>query len=151
MARRYSGKKGKSGSKRPIKKATPSWLRYKPEEVEMLIVKLAKEGKTASEIGLLLRDTYGISYAKGVVGKKINKVLREKNLTKEIPEDVMALIKRSISLKKHIEKNPKDQAGKRGLILTESKIKSLVRYYKNIGRMPEGWKYDPKKVRMYVE
>ena len=60
MARKYSRKHGKSGSKKPLKKTLPVWLRYKPNEVELLITKLSKEGKNSSEIGVVLRDTYGI-------------------------------------------------------------------------------------------
>ena len=43
MARMHSRKKGKHGSKKPAKKSTPSWTRYKPKEIEMLIAKLAKD------------------------------------------------------------------------------------------------------------
>ena len=44
MARMYSGKRGKSGSKKPLKKTAPSWVRLSAKEAEMLIVKMAKEG-----------------------------------------------------------------------------------------------------------
>lgn len=54
MARIYSRKKGKSGSKRPIKRVKPSWVSYDAKVVEQLVVKLAKAGKTAAEIGLML-------------------------------------------------------------------------------------------------
>ena len=45
MARMYSRKRGKHGSKKPAKKTVPSWTRYKPKEIELIIVKHAKEGK----------------------------------------------------------------------------------------------------------
>ena len=60
MARMHSRKRGKAGSKKPMKKVLPLWVRYKSKELELLIVKLAKEGKTPSQIGVILRDTYGI-------------------------------------------------------------------------------------------
>ena len=44
----YSGKKGKSGSKKPIKRTKKVWLRYSDEEVEQLIIKLM-ETKTKRE------------------------------------------------------------------------------------------------------
>ena len=147
----HSRKLGRSGSKRPFRKQSPAWVRYKGKEVEMLITKLAKEGKTASEIGLIMRDTYGIPNVKEVTDKKINKILEEHKVLKEIPEDLMALIKKSIALRKHLEENHKDQGAKRGLILTESKIKRLVKYYKAHEKLPAGWKYDPRKIRLYVE
>lgn len=151
MARMHSRKKGKAGSKRPVKKKTPSWVIHGAKEVEMLIVKLAKAEKTPSQIGLILRDSYGVPDVKGVVGKKITKVLEAKKLLSKLPEDLMALIKKSIKLRKHIEANHKDESSKRGLILTESKIKRLVKYYKKTGKIAEDWKYQPDRVRMYLE
>ncbi|MBW2977429.1 30S ribosomal protein S15 [Candidatus Woesearchaeota archaeon] len=150
MARMHSRKKGKSSSKKPHKKSL-SWIRYKPKEIELLIVKLAKEGKTASQIGLTLRDTYGIPDTKKIVSKSISKILAEKKLSGKIPEDLMALIKKDIAVRKHLERNSKDETARRGLTLTESKIKRLAKYYKQTGKLPEEWKYDPKRVRFYIE
>jgi len=117
MARMYSRKHGKSGSKKPIKKVLPVWLRYKPNEVELLIAKFAKEGKNSSEIGILLRDTYGIPDVRTLCKKKISQILKEKNLTSEIPDDLLALIRKSVAVRKHLETNHKDETAKRGLIL----------------------------------
>ncbi|MBD3249215.1 30S ribosomal protein S15 [Candidatus Woesearchaeota archaeon] len=151
MARKYSRKKGKAGSHKPERKTAPSWIRYKPKEIEMLIVKLAKKGKTSSQIGIFLRDSYGIPSVKEVTKKKIQKILKENKITSEIPEDLMALIKRSIAIRKHLEENHKDESAKRGLILTESKLKSLARYHKRAGNLAEEWKYHPERIRLYVE
>jgi small subunit ribosomal protein S15 len=62
----------------------------------------------------------------------------------------MALIKRAVMIRKHIEENHKDMTGKRGLQLTESKIKRLVKYYKRTGVLDKTWKYDPEKVKLIV-
>ncbi|MBW3003490.1 30S ribosomal protein S15, partial [Candidatus Woesearchaeota archaeon] len=110
----HSRKRGKSGSKKPVKKAVPSWVRYKPKEAEMLIVKLAKEGKTPSQIGMVLRDTYGIPDIRTVMKKKISKILDEKKLLKQIPEDLMALMKKAIAVRKHLEANKQDKSAIRG-------------------------------------
>ena len=69
MARLYSGKKGRSGSTKPVRKVPPSWLKYKPAEVEKLVLKLAKEEKSSAEIGIILRDTYGIPNVKSITSK----------------------------------------------------------------------------------
>jgi len=151
MARMHSRDKGKSGSKKPSKKQVPSWIRYKPKEVEMLIVKLSKEGKTSSEIGMVLRDTYGVPDVKTLMGKKIGKILSEKNLIKQIPEDLMALMKKGIAVRKHLEANKQDKSAKRGMQLTDSKINRLVKYYKTTGKLPSEWKYDPNRLRLYIE
>ena len=150
MARMYSRKKGISGSKKPAEKSR-TWIRYKPNEVELLIVKLAKEGKSSSEIGTILRDTYGIPDTRFVAKKRITQVMKEKGVAKEIPEDLLNLIKRSVQLRKHLEDNKKDRTAGRGLKLTESKIKRLIDYYKETEVLPKDWKFDPKSIRMYAE
>ena len=151
MARMHSRVKGKSGSTKPIKKSIPSWVRYKPKEVEMLIIKLAKENNSPSKIGVLLRDEYGIPDSKMVTKKKITSLLKEKELLGQIPEDLLALIRKSIMVRKHLEENRQDKPAKRGLQLTESKINRLVKYYKKSKRLPKDWKYDPSKARLYIE
>jgi len=151
MARMYSRNKGKSKSIKPTRKTNQSWLTYKPKEVEMLVVKLSKEGKTASRIGLFLRDNYGIPSVKNITKKSITNILKEKKLSKEVPEDLMALIKKTVMLKKHLEKNHKDESAKRGVLLTESKIKRLVGYYKKSKKLPMTWKYDPEKIKLFIE
>ena len=151
MTRMHSKSKGKSGSKKPLKKTAASWIRYKPKEIELLILKLAKEGKTSSQIGLVLRDTYGIPDVKKITEKKITTILSEKKLMPTLPEDLTNLIKRDIALRKHLERNNKDETAKRGLTLTESKIKRLVKYYKQTGKLAEEWKYEPKRIRFYIE
>jgi small subunit ribosomal protein S15 len=151
MARTHSRAKGVSGSKKPVKKSVPGWIRYKPKEVELLIGKLAKEGKSPSQIGLYLRDTYGIPDVKTLAGKKITKILDEKKLLTVVPEDLRALIKKAALIRKHLEENKQDKPALLGLQLTESKIKKLVKYYKLSGRMPVAWKYDPNKASTYLE
>ncbi len=151
MARMHSRRKGRAGSKRPAKRTKPSWVSYSAKEVEMLIVKLAKEGKTASQIGLALRDNYGVPDIRKVIKRRVATVLKEKNLLPNIPEDLMALIRKNILIKKHIEQNKKDMTARRGLELTDSKIRRLVKYYKETRRLPADWKYDPKKIRLLIE
>ncbi len=151
MARMHSRDRGISGSKRPTRKSAPSWIRYKPKEVEMLIVKLGKEGYTSANIGVILRDSYGIPDVKEVTGKKISSILGEKGLLGEIPEDLMNVIKNNIKVRKHLEENKTDKVAKRGLQLAESKIKRLVKYYKGTGKLPKDWKYDPEKIRLLIE
>lgn len=151
MARIYSKKRGKSGSTKPVKKTTPSWVRYKTKEVELLVVKLAKEGHPASKIGLVLRDSYGIPSVKTITKKSVSTILKEKDLLKELPEDLLAIIRKTIAVKRHLDENKQDMTAKRGLRLAESRMLRMIAYYKNTGRLPEDWKYDPKKVRLLIE
>lgn len=151
MARMYSRKKGKSGSTKPSKKVVPTWIKYKPNEIEHIVIKLAKEGKSTSVIGLHLRDTYGIPDVKTITKKSISTILDEKKMLPKIPEDMMALIRRSVQIRKHMEDNKQDMSAKRGLQITESKINKLAKYYKKNEKIPQDWKYDPKKVSLLVE
>lgn len=151
MARRYSRRKGKSASKKPLTKTKQAWIRYKPKEIEMIVVKLAKEGKNASQIGIALRDVYGVPDIKTSCGKKMLAILEEKGLVGRLPDDMVALIRRSLAIRKHLEENKKDMTGKRGMQLTDAKIMALAKYYKSLARIPLDWKYDPKTVKVYVE
>jgi len=151
MARMHSRKKGKSGSTHPVKSVEHSWIRYKTKEIELLIVKLAKDGKTPSKIGTYLRDVYGVPDVKTVTKKSITEILSEKNLSSKIPEDLMALIKKAIIIRKHLEENHKDNTANRGLQLTESKIGRLVKYYKKNNKLDKDWKYDPKNISLYLD
>ncbi|MEM4711342.1 MAG: 30S ribosomal protein S15 [Candidatus Woesearchaeota archaeon] len=150
MARMYSRAKGKAGSKKPIKKTIPSWNRYSPKEVEMLVLKLHKEGHNPSKIGLHLRDVYGVPDVKVLCNKTITQILREKNALDPIPEDLMALIKKLVLIKKHLEENKQDKVALRGLQLTESKIQRLIKYYKKSGRLDKNWNYDISKAKLYI-
>jgi len=151
MAKMHSRGRGHAGSHKPLSPAKPTWIRYQQKEIELLIGKLAKEGKTSSEIGLILRDSYGIPDVKLITGKKIQKLLLEKNIKKDLPEDMLSLIKRAVILRKHLEKNKQDKTAKRGLQLTESKVKRLAKYYKKINKIPTDWKYDPNSVKIYAQ
>jgi len=150
MARMHSRKKGKSGSTRPTQKKIPSWCRYKSKEVEMLVIKLAKDGNTSSKIGIILRDSYGVPDVVAVANKSITQIMAEKKLKPEIPEDLMALIRKSVHILKHREKNKQDQTSLLGLQLTESKIRRLIKYYKRTGGIAVDWKYDPESIKLYV-
>lgn len=151
MARMHSRKKGKSGSTKPVKTEVKPWIRYKANEIELLVAKQAKDGKTPSKIGTYLRDVYGIPDVKAVTKKSISKIMEEKKLLSTIPEDLMALIRKAVLIRKHLQDNHKDNTANRGLQLTESKIGRLSKYYKRSGKIDKTWKYDPKSVSLYIE
>ena len=150
MARMHSGRKGKSGSTKPEKKSY-SWMNYKSKEVELLITKLAKEGNSSSQIGTILRDVYGIPDVKAITKKSISDIMEKKDLLPDLPENLTALLRRVVALQKHLENNKKDLVAKRGLTLTESKVRRLVKYYKKSGVLPADWNYNPKRVNMLIE
>ena len=143
-------KKGQSHSTRPAHPSPPPWLNLSPEEIELIIEQLAKKGYTPSQIGLILRDQFGVPLVKPILGKSITQVLEEKGLAPKIPEDLFNLIKRAVNLRRHLQEHPKDTHSARGLILIESKIRRLVKYYKRVGKLPPDWEYDPEKAKLLV-
>ncbi|MBI2666437.1 30S ribosomal protein S15 [Candidatus Woesearchaeota archaeon] len=150
MAKMHSRARGKSGSTKPIKKI-PSWAPYKEKDVEKLVVKFAKAGKNNAEIGLLLRDSYGVHNVKALIGKNVSAIVQENHLQKKLPEDMLALIKKMILVKQHLGKNKQDKTALRGYQLTNSKVNRLVKYYKRSGKIAPDWKLDTDKLKMYLE
>lgn len=145
----YSRKRGKSGSRKPLQRIAP-WVSYKAKEVEDIVLKLAKQGLQSAKIGLILRDQYGIPSVKLAAGKDVTKIMKENKLHPEYPEDLFNLLKRAVELKAHLEKNKKDYTSKRGLELTESKIRRLGKYYIKRKVLPTNWKYDSERARLLV-
>ena len=147
MARMHARKRGKSCSKRPfslkVRKTVPEWVEMRAEEVEEKVDKLYDQGLSTSRIGITMRDSYGVASVAMVTGKKITKILKEKNKVGAIPEDLQNLMRRALRIRKHIEENEKDVHNKRVLQLTESKIRRLVKYYRREKVLPEDWKYKP--------
>lgn len=131
--------------------AKPDWVEYSTEEIEEIILKLRKEGKSTSVIGIILRDQYGIPDVKSVTDMKITQILEKHNQGEEYPEDLMNLIRKAVNIRDHLKENPKDLHTKRGLQLVESRIRRLVKYYTREGVLPEGWRYDPQKAALLVK
>ncbi len=150
MARIHSRKKGKSGSTRPSRLEKPAWVERSSEEVEDLVVKLARKGNSKSMIGVFLRDSYGVPLAKVVTGKKVKSILKEHDIEAPLPEDLTNLVKKALAIRKHLEENHKDLEAKKGLQRTESKIYRLIRYYKKVNIVDAEFRYDPEKIRTIV-
>lgn len=97
---------------------------------------------------------------------KADGVIFNIGLAPELPEDLYMLIKKvrnhrmnqnhyeesfffntnvvpkAVSVRKHLERNRKDKDAKFRLILIESRIHRLARYYKTVGVLPPTWKYE---------
>jgi small subunit ribosomal protein S15 len=146
MARMHSRKHGKHGSKKPIERIKLDWLIYDKDEVEKLIVKLAKEGKSASQIGVILRDQYGVPDIR-YFGTRVGKILPKK----EVPEDLYNLLNKAVIIHRHMDTNRKDAKGKHGLELLESKIRRLGKYYARTGKLQKNWKYSIEEAKLLVK
>jgi small subunit ribosomal protein S15 len=119
-------------------------------EVEEKVVELYERGHSSSEVGMILRDGYGVPSVALAAGKKVTKILREKNIAGEIPEDITNLIKKALRIRKHMETNKKDFHGKRALQLAESKVRRLVKYYKREKVLPAEWEYKPEVAEFII-
>ena len=151
MARMHARRKGKSGSTHPKREKHPDWSSLNPREIEARTLELAKNEKSTSEIGMILRDQYAVPDVKIATGKKISKILENNNIKPEIPEELRNLIKTALKLKKHLDENKKDLKNLRNLQLTESKIRRLTQYYHEKGRIPEGWNYNLEQAKLMFE
>ncbi|GMH41128.1 hypothetical protein BSKO_09038 [Bryopsis sp. KO-2023] len=142
MGRMHSKGKGISRSALPYKRTPPSWLKISAAEVKDKICKAARKGQSPSQIGIQLRDQEGIPQVSSITKDKILRILRINGLAPEIPEDLYHMIKKAVSMRKHLERSRKDVDGKFRLILVESRIHRLARYYKRVKKLPPNWKYE---------
>ena len=138
----YGNGKGISSTVTPYKRTPPSWLNVDSKDVEQHCCKLAKKGMTPSQIGVVLRDSNGIAQVKSITGTKILRILKLHGLAPELPEDLYCLIKKAVAMRKHLERNRKDKDSKFRLILIESRIHRLARYYRTTRKLPPNWKYE---------
>ena len=142
MGRMHTPGKGISSSAIPYRRSVPNWLKMPAEEVKEHIYRLAKKGMHPSQIGVILRDCNGIAQVKNITGNKILRILKAKGLAPNLPEDLYYLIKKAVNIRKHLEKNKKDKDSKFRLILVESRLYRLARYYKTTRILPPNWKYE---------
>lgn len=142
MGRMHAPGKGISRRALPYKRTPPSWSKATAADVEELVCKMSKKGLNPSQIGVLLRDSHGIPQVKSVTGQKVVRLLKKNGLAPEIPEDLYMLIKKAVQVRKHLEINRKDKDSKFRLILIESRIHRLARYYRTTRKLPSNWKYE---------
>ena len=151
MARMHARRKGQSRSHRPYITENPEWVPLKAEEIEQKIVKLRQKNLSTAIIGLRLRDQFGIPSVRLATGKSVTQILKEKDLTPELPEDLRDLMKKAIRTYNHLQDNPKDLHNKRNLQLIEAKIRRLVKYYLGVNVLEAGWKYTIQNAKILVE
>merc|ERR1712071_423948 len=142
MGRMHAPGKGISQSALPYRRSVPTWLKLSCEDVQEQIYKLAKKGLTPSQIGAILRDSHGAAQVRFVTGNKVLRILKKKGLAPQLPEDLYFLIKKAVAIRKHLERSRKDKDAKFRLILVESRIHRLARYYKTKRVLPPTWKYE---------
>ena len=128
----------------------PEWSDVSKEELEKTIMKLHDTGMSPSRIGLTLRDQYGVPNVKLVIGNSITGFLRDNNALADIPEGLTNLMRKALHVRKHIKANKKDVHNKRALQLTENKIRRMVKYYHDSGRLAPDWTYSPETAEILI-
>lgn len=137
----HSSRKGKASSRRPMVTSNPPWVQIQRKEAEDLVVQMGKLGRKPAQIGLVLRDQYGVPNIRLLTGKSIMEILEEGGAKPQIPEDLASLVERGRNVSKHLSENKKDESNIHGLHLIESKIRRLMKYYIREGVIPPNWQY----------
>jgi small subunit ribosomal protein S15 len=96
--------------------------RAKVEDVEAIVIDLAKKGNSPSKIGIVLKEKYGIYNIKAL-GKKISKILKENKIEHE--DDLSFVGKKLKNIEKHYEKNHQDKRAEREIVRLISLRKKL--------------------------
>ncbi|XP_015773651.1 PREDICTED: 40S ribosomal protein S13-like [Acropora digitifera] len=140
MGRMHAPGKGISASALPYRRSVPTWLKLTSDDVKEQIYKLAKKGLTPSQIGICTE--FITDYTTLVLTIQHSFLQPFSGLAGNLPEDLYFLIKKAVSVRKHLEKHRKDKDSKFRLILIESRIHRLARYYKTKRLLPPNWKYE---------
>ncbi len=150
MAKMHSRRKGKSGSKKPLRTEVPEWNAVSADDVTKLVLDYWGQGASTSTIGMILRDQYGVCDIRLITGKCVTDILKENNVAPHVPEDLTNLILKALKLRKHLASNKNDVHNKRALQLTESKVRRLVKYYHSTGVLAADWIYKPETAEMML-
>ena len=111
-------------TKKEIEK--PVWLKMKEEDVKKIIAEVAEKYKQPAQIGLVLRDQYGIPTTK-IYGKKLAKYLEELGI--ESSKELENSEKKVGRMKEHLKKNITDRRSKHKLQKAQSRFNILKRYF----------------------
>ena len=112
--------KAKTTEKADTEKKTPE--RAKIEDIEQVVIDLGKKGNTPSQIGMILRDKYGVAKIK-LLGKKISKILKENKI--EHKDDFKFVEEKMKRIETHFNQNKQDKRAKRDIVKYVSLKKKL--------------------------
>ena len=93
---------------------------------------------------------HGVPSVKLATGISISKILKEKDISPQLPEDLTNLMRKAVKLGEHLKINNKDVHNTRALRLTEAKILRLVKYYRSTNVLSEDWKYSLADAKLMV-
>ena len=94
--------KGISSTTTLFRRKIAKWVSHTPKSITELIVAMAKKGASPSQIGVVIRDKEGVPSTKLLTGQKIVRILKKNGCAPQIPEDIYCLIRKAISIRKHL-------------------------------------------------
>ena len=99
--------------------------RMKAEEIESLVVELAKQGNHPAKIGQILKEKHGVPKI-SVLGKKITAILKENKIPYQ--NDIAFVSKKIKNIESHHSKNKQDKKSEREVVRYLSLKKKLENY-----------------------
>jgi ribosomal protein S15P/S13E len=99
--------------------------RAKAENIEQLVVEIAKKEKSPAKIGLILKEKHNVNNLKAL-GKKITKILKENNI--EYTTDLDNVNTKIERIEKHSQKNKQDKRANRELVRFIGLRKKIEKY-----------------------
>ncbi len=99
--------------------------RAKFEDIEKIVIDLAKKGNSPAQIGLMLKQKHGIDKIKPL-GKKIAQILKENNI--EYKDDLAFVNEKISKIETHFEKNKQDKRAKREIVRFIGRRRKLEKY-----------------------
>lgn len=105
--------------------AKPVWLKMEEAELKKVILELS-EKYAPSQIGIVLRDQYGVPTTK-VFGKKLKEYLKELGIERN--EDLENAEKKVTAIKEHLKNNVTDRIAKHKLQHAQSRLNITRKYF----------------------
>lgn len=103
----------------------PTWIKMEEPELKKTILELS-EKYAPSQIGIILRDQYGIPTTK-VFGKKLKAYLEELGIERN--EDLENAENKVTALKEHLKNNVTDRSAKHKLQHAQSRLNITKKYF----------------------
>jgi small subunit ribosomal protein S15 len=102
----------------------PVWLKMTEGDLKKLVLELSEKYQPA-QIGLILRDQYGVPTTK-VFGKKLSAYLREAGKNEFF--EVKNIEKKVAKIKEHMKNNGQDKKAKHKFQKANSRLNALKKY-----------------------
>ena len=103
----------------------PTWVKMTESELKAVIAELAVK-YPASQIGMILRDQYGIPTTR-IFGKKLKKYLEDLGI--ESREDLVNADKKVDALREHLKNNITDRRSKHKFQKAQAHLNKVKKYY----------------------